>query len=114
MKADIFSKYIDQSFYQNETEVLGELKYFLSFENIEVYTPLKASIYSHFKEYFEKILSSGIQIDKKEKLMLIRLLDEFNLRLEILESLKNNQSEDDLTQIAERLGNKFMSSVIDE
>ncbi|MDI9865098.1 hypothetical protein QM480_12230 [Flectobacillus sp. DC10W] len=83
-------------------------------ESFDSYDPLNESMFNNFKEYFEKILSSGIQIDKKEKLVMIRLLDEFNLRLEILESLKNNQSEDDLTQIAERLGNKFMSSVIDE
>ena len=63
---------------------------------------------------FEQILSSDIQIDKKEKVRMIRLLDEFNLRLEILDSLKNNQSEEDLNQISQRLGNKFMSSVIDE
>ena len=63
---------------------------------------------------FEQILSSDIQIDKKEKVRMIRLLDEFNLRLEILDSLKNNQTEEDLNQISQRLGNKFMSSVIDE
>ncbi|MDI9878558.1 hypothetical protein [Flectobacillus longus] len=83
-------------------------------ESFDSYDPLKESMFNNFKQNFEKILSSDIQIEKQKKLMMIRLLDEFNLRLEILNSLKNNQSEDDLTQIAERLGNKFMSSVIDE
>lgn len=114
MKADIFSKYIDQSFYQKDKNVLSALNPFLSFEDIEKYDPLKESIFNYFKQNFEKILSSDIQIEKQKKLVMIRLLDEFNLRLEILESLKNNQSEDDLTQSAERLGKKFMSSVIDE
>lgn len=83
-------------------------------KSFDSYDPLKESMFNNFKQNFEKILSSDIQIEKQKKLLMIRLLDEFNLRLEILESLKNNQSEDDLTQIAERLGNKFMSSVIDE
>lgn len=114
MKADILSKYIDQSFYQKDMHVLSALNLFLSFEDIEKYDPIKESIFNNFKQNFEKILSSDIQIEKQKKLVMIRLLDEFNLRLEILDSLKNNQSEEDLNQISQRLGNKFMSSVIDE
>ena len=114
---DLVKEYKEKSIFKNEKDIFESLTHIFSFGTIK--SEYKSSQVIQNKEevneliikLLENILSNDLATTKKDKLTVIKLLDELTFRNEILHLIADKNLSHDLKKTSDRIGEKFMSSV---
>lgn len=112
---DLIKEYNKNRTFKNDSDFLEGLKDVFMFGNIKSeyknndVIDSKELINSIFIDFLKSLLSKELLTSRKEKLAAINLISEMDFRNEILELIKEKNN--NMAQISERLGAKFMSSV---
>ena len=112
---DLIKEYNRNKTFKNDEEFFESLRDIFMFGNIKSeyksnhFIENKELINSIFVNFLESLLSQDIISNKKEKIAVINFISEFNFRNEILELLKQKNTDNILA--SKRLGAKFMSSI---
>lgn len=114
---DLVKEYKENSIFKNEQDLFETLTHIFTIGSIKSEYKRPQIIHNKLEinyliiEFLENLLLKDLGTTKKEKLSVINLLDELNLRNEILHLIENKINSEDIAKSSERLGQKFMSSI---
>lgn len=114
---DLVKEYKENSIFKNKQDIFETLTRIFTIGTIK--SEYKKPHIIHNKQeindltikFLENLLLNDLATTKREKLSVINLLDELNLRNEILHLIENKINSEDTAKSSERLGKKFMSSI---